>query len=384
MNLSKIVRKVISEETGTRGLNYADQYDILEKGRKNCPTFKSAIGDRPVKNLSKSDMVKFKDLGTPEEAAYISSAIDKSGSIRMFFAIQDPEVTDKKSFLTYYVQPGKIPAKYKQGWGYDCAYMQETSELGKDTLSADQRARLDDFLYTNKNNYAEFVEKGSQQEYERVPYNQLEYTDGRKVLPDYKGNGFVFKRSRLANVLQDKFNQMDIALTGNGFTRIEPLNAQSAEANAGFFLKDIAKDLPALAELARTSPNTKVWPIEGTLVIPNRDVCKTAIKHLHKCSKATAMTTECTTNLWKNKMLALQCGDKNFIGGRLGIGNEFDELLIDGGRFGLANLKTARQAGFESKSEEKPSGPNLSIKENISYVVSKALNEEYKRRNFRY
>jgi hypothetical protein len=80
-------------------------------------------------------------------------------------------------------------------------------------------------------------------------------------------------------------------------------------------------------------------------------------------------------------MLALQCGDKNFIGGSIGIGDEFDALLVDTGRFGLANLKTARNQGFQST--ETPTGPNLNIKENVSSVVSKLLNEEYKRRMFR-
>jgi hypothetical protein len=80
-------------------------------------------------------------------------------------------------------------------------------------------------------------------------------------------------------------------------------------------------------------------------------------------------------------MLALQCGDRNFKGGSLGIGDEFDQLLIDTGRFGLATLKKARQTGFDR--QEQPQGPDLSIKENIKNVVSKFLNEEYKRRNFR-
>jgi hypothetical protein len=80
-------------------------------------------------------------------------------------------------------------------------------------------------------------------------------------------------------------------------------------------------------------------------------------------------------------MLALQCGDRNFVGGSLGIGDEFDQLTIDNSRFGLASLRNARQKGFDRSSDNQ--GPDLNIKESVGSVVSKFLNEEFKRRNFR-
>jgi hypothetical protein len=80
-------------------------------------------------------------------------------------------------------------------------------------------------------------------------------------------------------------------------------------------------------------------------------------------------------------MLVLQCGDRNFVGGSLGIGDEFDQLTIDNGKFGLASLRNARQKGFDRSEETK--GPDLSIKESVGNVVSRFLNEEFKRRNFR-
>lgn len=383
MNINKILRRVLLEDEQVRGLNYQDQYDILEKGRKNCPTFAREIGDRPVKRLEKSSVSLFPALGSAEEVAYISTPQDKNGAIKMFFAIDDPNSTSgKKSFVTYYVKGGSSPRKYTQGWGIDCEYMQTTEELGKDNMSDEQRKTLQSFLDSNKGNYYSFVDKANQGEFIKVPYTELTWpSTGRKVLPDYKGPGFVFKRANLENVNQDKMEQTSVALDAQGFTREEPLDAQSPEANAGFFLKDIAKDLPALASVAKLSPNTKVWPKPGTLIVPSRGTCKDAIKRLSKCSKSTSITADCTRDLWKNKMLALQCGDKNFSGGAIGIGDEFDALLVDTGRFGLANLKTARQQGFEEP--EKPQGPDLSIKENLSMIVSNVLNEEYKRRNYR-
>lgn len=383
MNISKIIRKVISEQEEVRGLNFDDQYDILQKGMTNCPTFQREVKDRPIKRLESSDIRLFPALGSVREAAYVSTNPAADGSIKMFFAIEDPQSPEgRRSFATYYVKGGSSPRKYTQGWGIDCEYMQSTQELGKDTLSAEEQSTLKSFLDSNKGTYYSFVDKANQGEFQKVPYSELTWpTTGRLVLPNYKGKGYVFKRTGLENISQDKMQQMSVALESQGFTREEPLDAQSPEANAGFFLKDIAKDLPALAGLAKETPNTKVWPKPGTLIVPNRGACKDAIKRLSKCSKSTSITADCTRDLWKNKMLALQCGDRNFIGGTIGIGDEFDTLLVDTGKFGLATLKTARQQGFQEP--EKPQGPDLSIKESVSYVVSKVLNEEYKRRIFR-
>jgi hypothetical protein len=387
MNIDKMIKKVLLEqETAVRGLNAKDQMDILEKGRLNCPTFKSEVGDRKIKSLDKSDIVKFPELGSVESASYISTPPDKTGAIKMFFAIENKSLkNNKKNYLVYYVAPGKPPKKYTNGWDYECDFMQQTSELGKDTMSDEQRKTLQSFLNSNKGDYYEFVDEANQGEFVKVPYSELTWpTTGRKVLPDYKGSGYIWRHSNLENENKNLNDQMTSVLTAQKFTRVQPEDASSPEANAGFFLKDIAKDYPALANMAKTSPNTKVWPMDGTLAVPSRGTCRTAIKLLHSCSKSSSpiKPAECTKDLWKNKILALQCGDRNFIGGALGIGDEFDQLLIDNDRFGLANLKKALQTGFD-RSSDQPQGTNLNIKENVKNVVSKFLNEEYKRRNFR-
>ena len=348
MNIDKMIRQAISEaDEKVRGLNFEDQRDLLEKGRLNCPTFKGAVKDRQVKRLETSDIVKFPGLKGQTEAAYISTPVQPDGSIIMFFAIKDPS-SPKTSFLTYNVKSGMSPRKYTEGWGIDCDFMQQTSELGKDTMSEEQRKTLDSFLASNKDNYYEFVDDANQGEFVKVPYSELTWPNsGRPVLPNYKGSGYLFVRKNLENVNQDLAKQTSEVLEKQGFTRVAPEDASSPEANAGFFLKDIAKDYPALAEMAKKSPNTKVWPKPGTLIIPSRGACKTAIKLLYKCSKSSSISSECLTDLWKNKMLALQCGDRNFVGGSLGIGDEFDQLTIDNSRFGLASLRNARQKGFD-------------------------------------
>lgn len=379
MNISSIVRKVLLEQE-VKGVDYKDQYEILDKGRQFCSDFGRVVQGRNIKALTGSEVDKFPELKGNSQVAYITSKPDDTGTAYAFFAIKDPTVTDKTAFLVYQIS-SKAPRKVPEGWGADCDYFKSRKDVSKDTLSDIDRATLQSFLDENKGTYYEFVDKASQYEFDRVPYGSLEYSDGRKVLPGYKGDGFVFVRKRKGNVLQDKVGQLGPALEKQGFTAIEPVDATSPEANAGFLLVDVAKDYPALASLAKDSPNTKIWPVSGTLTVPDKNGCRDIIKLLDRCSKQSSITSECLTDLWKNKVAALQCGDKKYIGGAFGLKDEYEALLSDGGKFGLANLKYARVKGFDRSSEEKPSGPDLSIKENVKYVISKVLNEEYKRRN---
>lgn len=382
MNIDKLIRQALMEDDkqDIRGFNYEDQRDILEKGRLYCDTFQAAVGDRPVKRLDTSDIAKFPGLVGKDQIAYISSNPLKDGAIKMFFAVEDPSTT-KRSFYTYWVKAGQSPKKYTEGWGIDCSQMQETSELGKDTLSAEQKSTLEAFIRDNKGYEMTYPVGANQGEFEKIPYSELTYkSTGRKVLPDYNGPGYVYFRKGLENVNQVKSSQMSDLLDKTGFTRIEPEDPQSPEANAGFYIKDIAKDLESLKPLATESPNTKVWPKPGTLKIPSRGVCRDVIKLLSKCSKSTTITSDCTTDLWKNKVLAIQCGDKNFVSGAFGVGDEYNLISTDRGKYGLSNLKDALQTGFD-RSEEKPN-PEFVMKESLRSKVSKMLNEEYKRRNF--
>ena len=77
------------------------------------------------------------------------------------------------------------------------------------------------------------------------------------------------------------------------------------------------------------------------------------------------------------KEWAIQCQKKNYIGGAIGVKDEFEDLLTDGtSRFGLANLVAALKRGTQVSSAPQK---DYSIKESIDKRVSKALNEEFKR-----
>ena len=386
MNISRIVRKVLLEADEVKGIDYASQYDILERGRAKCADFGAVVKGRNIKALIGDEINKFPLLRGNDKIAYITSTPDpKTGSAYAFFAIKDPEITEKTSFLVYKISPDKAPIKTPEGWGIDCDEFKTRQNVSVDELNDIDRATLQSFLDTNKGTYYKFPDPGSQEEYQRVSYGDLVYpTTGEKVLPNYSGPGFVYVRKRKGNILQDKVGQLGPVLQKQGFTAVEPTDASSPEANAGFLLVDVATDYPALSDLAKDSPNTKIWPLPGTLSEPDKGACRDVIKLLSRCSKKSAVSSECLTDLWKNKILALQCGDKNYAKGILGVGDEYNALLSDNGKYGLAKLQSARAKGFDrSSGEEKSSGPDLSIRESVKNVVSKVLNEEYKRRNRR-
>lgn len=376
MNIDRIIKKVLLEqETKTKGLDYNDQADILSKGKTNCPTFAAEVEGRSIKELPSSEIIKFSELSGYDSVAYITKPIGKDGIGKIFFGIKDPSNTDKVSFLSYGVMAGKNPQKYKQGWGFDCEFFQSLQNLGKDTLGPEQKRILDDYLARKKESVAEFEPTGNMGEWTKLPYNKI------PGLESYKGPGHVWTRSTLVNVERGDMDTIDTLLQPN-FTRDETtIEPDSPEFEAGVFLKDLVKEIPRLAQAAQKAPNLKVYPVKGSLIVPEKRACKDIIKKLTNCKKqGTSLTPECSSKeIFKSKMLALQCNTPkyNYVKGIFGVEDEFNDLKNDATtKFGLANLIAARQRGLTQ-----PTTPqkDFSIKESLSKKISKILNEEYRR-----
>jgi len=246
--------------------------------------------------------------------------------------------------------------------------------LGKDTLGPEQKRILDDYLATKGDTVAEYEPTGNMGEWTKLPYNKI------PGLESYKGPGHVWTQSTLVNVERGDMKIIDSILQPN-FTRIEP-NPQSPEFDAAVLLKDLVKEIPRLSQAAQKAPNLKVWPIEGSLIVPEKRACKDIIKKLSNCKKqGTSLTPECSNKgeIFKSKMLALQCNTPkyNYVKGIFGVEDEFNDLKNDAiSRFGLANLISSRQ-----NASTQPTTPqkDFSIKESISKKISRILNEEYRR-----
>ena len=374
MDIDRMIRKLLKEadETKTLGLNYNDQYDILQKGINSCPTFANLVKGRTIKVFPSSEISKIPELAGLTEVAYISTPLREDGLGLIFFGVKDEETKmGKKQFLSYAFKDGSKPTKWKQGWGSDCDAIQELSQLGKDTLTPEQKRILDDYIKTNADTTAEYEPTGNMGEWTKKPYSD--------IIPGYKGTGYVWVQTSLLNANRNVLGDTEALLNKQKFTRLEKnLPPDSAEANTGVLLKDLAVDYPSLRDAATKEPNLRVYPMEGTLPVPERESCRNVIKLLSKCKNEKGIaTTECYQNLWANKYLAIQCQKKNYIGGAIGVKDEFEDLLTDGtSRFGLANLVAALKRGTQVSSAPQK---DYSIKESIDKRVSKALNEEFKR-----
>jgi hypothetical protein len=374
MDIDRMIRKLLKEadETKTLGLNYNDQYDILQKGINSCPTFSALVKGRTIKDFPSSEISKIPELAGLDKVAYISTPLREDGMGLVFFGVKDKETEmGKKQFLSYAFKAGFKPTKYNKGWGSDCDAIQELSQLGKDTLTPEQKRALDDYLKTNADTTAEFEPTGNMGEWTKKPYSD--------IIPGYKGTGYVWVQTSLLNANRNVLGDTEALLNKQKFTRLEKnLPPDSAEANTGVLLKDLAVDYPSLRDAATKEPNLRVYPMEGTLPVPERESCRNVIKLLSKCKNEKGIaTTECYQNLWANKYLAIQCQKKNYIGGAIGVKDEFEDLLTDGtSRFGLANLVAALKRGTQVSSEPQK---DYSIKESLDKRVSKALNEEFKR-----
>lgn len=382
MNISKIVKKVLLEQgdENVKGFDWDNQVEILKKAIQYCKGYSKYFGDG-VTTLPSQLKTLFPELGKVEKVAKITYEDPKTKTKYLFFGIEDPKASvsgGKKALLAYEVASGRPPRKFRDGWGQECDALQNVEVLGVDTLPEEFQQILQAFIERNPNYVSQFNPNSA--EYEKVLYKDLIDPETKKpVLPGYTGGGYIWVRKGLSNQNIDVYKSLDNMLVANKLTRKRPEDVSSDEFNFAFLLSDIADDLPGLEVDDKLKTTTVVWPAPGTIVEPTKESCRTAIKTLSDCSKSST-GIGCRKNLFTNKITALMCGDKNFVGGALGLKDEYASLLQDTGDYGLAKLNYARREGV--KRAEAPKSLS-GINESLKNKVSKYLNEEYKRRNFR-
>jgi hypothetical protein len=381
MNISKIVKKVLLEqgEENVKGFDWNNQVEILKKATEYCSGYKKYFG-AGVTALPPQLKPLFPELSKVDKVAKITYEDPKTKTKQLFFGIEDPNALvsgGKKALLSYEVAVGKPPKKHRDGWGQECDALQNVEVLGIDTLPEEYQQTLQSFIQRNPTYVSKFNPNSA--EYEKILYKDLIDPETKKpVLPGYTGGGYIWVRKGLSNKNIDIYGSLDKMLMANKLTKKRPEDASSDEFNFAFLLSDIADDIPGLEVDDELKTTTIVWPAPGTIVEPTKESCRAAIKKLSDCSKS-ATGIGCRQNLFSNKITALMCGDKNFIGGSFGLKDEYAELLQDSGDFGLAKLNYARREGVK---RAKPTTDLTGINESIRNKVSKYLNEEYKRRNF--
>ena len=385
MNISKIVRKVLLEapnDENVKGLDWNNQIEILNKAIQYCKGYSKYFG-AGVTALPAQFKSLFPELAKVDKVAKITYEDPKSKTKYLFFGLEDSTASvssGRRALLGYQIEVGKPARRFRDGWGQQCDALQTVESLGVDPLPQESEQILKSFIQRNPNYVSEFNPNSA--EFEKVAYKDLVDPETKQpVLPGYTGTGYVWVRKGLSNKNIDVYGALDKMLVANKLTRKRPEDVSSDEFNFTFLLSDIADDFPGLEVDDNLKTTTLVWPAPNTLVEPTRENCRTAIKKLSECSKS-ATGIGCRQDLFINKITALMCGDKNFVGGALGIKDEYNELLQDSGDFGLAKLNYARKEGVKRQPQVQEPKDLTGIRESLKNKVSKYLNEEYKRRNF--
>lgn len=368
------------QDQNVQGLDWNNQIEILNKAIQYCKGYGKYFG-AGVTALPPQYKNLFPELSKFDKLAKITYEDPKSKTKYLFFGVEDANASvssGKKALFGYQIESGKPARKFRDGWGQQCDALQQVESLGVDPLPQEQEQILKAFIERNPNYVSEFNPNSA--EFEKVAYKDLLDPETNKpVLPGYTGTGYIWVRKGLSNQNIDVNKSLDNMLVANKLTRKRPEDVSSDEFNFAFLLSDIADDFPGLEVDNNLKTTTLVWPAPGTIVEPSRENCRAAIKKLSDCSKS-ATGIGCRQNLFINKITALMCADKNFIGGALGLKDEYAELMQDSGDFGLAKLNYARREGVKRVAQTPKD--EYAIREGLKKKVSKYLNEEYKRRNF--
>jgi hypothetical protein len=384
MNISKIVKKVLSEQNdkNVKGLDWDNQIEILKTAKEYCKGYSKYLG-ADVTTLGNQLKGLFPELSSVDKVAKITYEDPATKTKFLFFGIEDPKAqvsADKKALLGYEVRIGMSPRRFRDGWGQQCDALQNVEALGTDALPEEYEKLLKAFIGRNPKYYSEFNPNSA--EFEKVMYKDLvDPQTGQLVLKGYTGPGYLWVRKGLSNQDIDVYKSLDNMLVANKLTRKRPEDVTSDEFNFAFLLSDITDDLPGLEVDDNLRTTTLVYPAPGTIVEPTKESCRSAIKKLSDC-KNSASGIGCRKDLFSNKITALLCGDKKFIGGAIGLKDEYADLLQDTGDYGLAKLNYARREGVKRAKIEAPKPEQTPIREGLKGRVSKYLNEEFKRRNF--
>ena len=366
MNISKIVKKVLSEQNdkNVKGLNQENQIEILKTAKEYCKGYSKYLG-ADVTTLDNQFKSLFPELVGVDKVAKITYEDPQTKTKYLFFGVEDPKAqisANKKALLAYEVRIGMSPRRFRDGWGQQCDALQNVTALGTDALPQEYEQTLKSFIGRNPKYYSEFNPNSA--EFEKVMYKDLvDPQTNQPVLKGYTGPGYLWVRKGLSNQDIDVYKSLDNMLVKNKLTRVRPEDATSDEFNFAFLLSDITDDLPGLEVDDNLRTTTLVYPAPGTIIEPTKDSCRVAIKKLSDCSKS-ASGIGCRQNLFANKITALLCGDKKFVGGAFGLKDEYASLLQDTGDFGLSKLNYARREGV--KRAKSPAPEQTPIRESVN------------------
>lgn len=361
----------LEDKESPRAQTTEDQKELLTNVIRGCGL--TGYDSKFIYTMPKEKLVAFPEIlsAYPNlEDAYFASDESKR---YLIFGLVDPNVPEnvKPALFAYSIAPDAEPERVKNGVAGRCEQLQKIENLGVVGLSPENMAQFKNFIKKEGAGYASLTEPMADDIslYEKVPYDQLKYRDGRPVfdpIPPQKGYAWVQTGMEYSTAnLPQEVKKMII---GQGFTLDQPTNLSADQNNYSFYLKDIMNDWPALrSQKNALRPNQIFYPTSAILN-PDRETCRRAIKKLDYCISS-PVGKDCGTDLFKNKIITLRCGDLKMAGGILGMKDEYENVLQRGAPYGVADLKNVLGKAQYGDIRES------SIEKRINSV----LNEEFKK-----
>lgn len=383
MEVSKILSRILLEDyeqdgKKTQGIDMNDTSAVLNKVISGCGI--EFLKGRPVNSMDTNNPLWsiFPGINKTGKKSLAWVSGKDGDQLIVVFGVQDPNITDQ-ALLGYRVSQGQVPSRVTGGIGKNCRELQALSSVGQVQLSAYDKGRLDG--YTQKRGATYTL---------APPANPLGYTeykmkdlldDNNKPLLQNPGEGSVWIQTKsgteqMGNVAKESYQYMK----DQGLTTTKPAVGTFA-AELGFTLQTLKDDIKSLT----IDPNANLSEIyypdpEMVNLYPDKQLCKTVIKKLSVCSgqggeqeSMKKFGSSCLTDLVKNKFTALMCANRNFIGGAIGLGDEYEQLLRSTSPTGLFKLNKAKGTAKYS------SGVKT---ESIDLKINKILNEQHKKFSF--
>lgn len=381
MNVSKILDKILNEQENlpkAKGIDYKNTFDVLNSGKNSadssCATLKFLGGIKQMTPTFPIDgnvplLNKFKEIYDLKPSAVAYAGGMNGNNPTIVFGIINPSTQSGKPGLYAYTLINGQPAiNMANGAGSGCIELQKFEDVGKVPLSEYDKAIVDS-IYGKFGVLYDTPDKTQMGNYEKIFL---------KDIPGVRNpqDGFIWVQKTAA--LQ-KFRNTNVdvnnTLIEQGFTATQP--SQNQGGKFGFSLGMVQSNVGPGGK-----PTDYYWVDANSPDAPNldpdRETCRTAIKKLHSCMstelKRGATPTECDVDVVKNKFTALRCKTKNFIGGPIGLGDEFEDLQKDATTpFGLRRMSLANIT---------PEIPGVQTESSLDFKINNLLNEEHKKFSF--
>lgn len=399
MNISRIVRRVLSErkvDFGTtvksvtpepakfkaKGQNENISYEFLESVIRNCKDIANgAFVNKPVYTFNNDMLYKFPELEATgvKDVAFVTADVG-GGDYYIAFGKKDDKAP-KPALFAYRIAPNEQPDYIENGLGgrYSCQALTKIEDLGQTQLSPENTLKLNKYIETVGAANVSLQEPDVDINlYDKKSYKDLKYPTTNAPVFDPVPNepGYIWIKKGISQKLASIPDSIEKLLNSQGFTGVQPSDMESDEARYGIYIKDIMNDFPILksqgAEAIR--PGDIIYPSstgDTTVMNPSKEVCRSAIKKLDYCIKS-SKGEGCAKDLLKNKFRVIRCGDFKYVGGALGLKDEYENVLRTGSPYGVADLKRlVGKAQYGAITE-------MSLKKKINFI----LNEERKKFRF--